>query len=128
MFSKGEDFTVGPRIDGIWVTDEWRQSTADESFLQSFRALSEIPVLANDVKLGANTRSDTQFRQISGSAKAAKALADDAPFALVLRILLCQAMTDSFTVADDVVCAEFLEILGLFDCVPLTSKGSCRNG
>lgn len=90
--------------------------------------MSEIPVLANDVKLGANTRSDTQFRQISGSAKAAKALADDAPFALVLRILLCQAMTDSFTVADDVVCAEFLEILGLFDCVPLTSKGSCRNG
>jgi hypothetical protein len=54
-------------------------------------------------------------------------LADDAPFALVLRIVIGQTLTDCFAVTNDVVGSEVLEILGLLDGITLAGKGSGCN-
>ena len=68
-----------------------------------------------------------QHRKISHSAKSTKTLTDDAPFALLLGIIRCQASTDSFTIADDIVCPEVLHVLGLLDCISLSGQSACGN-
>jgi hypothetical protein len=54
-------------------------------------------------------------------------LANDAPFALILRIVIGQTLTDGFTITNDVIGSEVLEILSLLDGISLAGKGSRCN-
>lgn len=71
---------------------------------------------------------DAQFREVGDGTEAAKALADDAPSALILREIFGQTLPNSFTITDDIVCTEVLQVLGLLYRIPLASKGACSNG
>ena len=68
-----------------------------------------------------------QHRKISHSAESTKTLADDAPFALLFGIVRCQASTDGFTIADNIICPEVLYVLGLLDCIALSGQGTRSN-
>lgn len=104
------------------MVDHRGQSTTVESFLQALRAkmtlgVSRISHSSSDISF----LPHSQLGQISGNAKATEALADNAPFALILGIILGQAFTNSFTVIDNAVCAEILQVFCLFNGVAVAS-------
>jgi hypothetical protein len=59
--------------------------------------------------------SHAQLGQISGNAKATEALTDNAPFALILRVILGQTFTNGFAIINDAVCAELFQVFSLLD-------------
>lgn len=70
--------------------------------------------------------ANSQLGKIGHSAETTEALPDDAPFALILGVVFCQTLANSFTVTDDTVRTEVFQILGLLDSI--TAQGERLRG
>lgn len=115
------------RVDFVGPTNKGRKPTAKESLSQPFGALERKGIRAD--KLARPRTRDLLLGKISDGTETAEALANDAPFALIIGIIRSEAMADGFAVTDDAVCAEVFQILSLFDGIPLPeegSRGDCR--
>ena len=73
-------------------------------------------------------RADSQQGKVGHSAEPPKALADDAPFALVLGVIRHEAATNGLAIAHNAIRAEILHILCLFDSIALAGKRACCDG
>lgn len=120
--------TVSTGVDWVWSLHKRRKSTTEESLGKRAGAFHcEKQQYQNKSAIRYHFKEHIQHRKISHSAKSTKTLADDAPFALLLGIIRCQASTDSFTIADNIVCPEVLHVLGLPDCISLSGQSACGN-
>lgn len=66
---------------------------------------------------------DLLKRKVGESAETTKALAHDAPFALVRRKVFGQQVADCFAVTDNVVGTEVLQVFSLLDGITLAGQG-----
>ena len=100
------DFRIQPLIHLVRSISQWRQSSKQESFLETLRVKA----------------------QICRAAESTKTLPDDTPLLLFLGIVCRERLADSFRIFDDAVGTEALHILCLHLFVTAKLERGLRNG
>lgn len=67
------------------------------------------------------------LREVSHGTEATKALSNNAPFLLLIRVVCRQELAKGLAVANNVIRAEMSKILSLLHRVALKSEGLCGN-